>query len=165
MAARFVVFSVTTGVTVATCTAVPLETLSVVTTAVRLPAVAGSVEKVTVSEFVVAAVTLPMAPSSKLTVSLLAIGSKPKPSIVMVLALAVKFLALSVTTGVTVATCAAVPLETLSTIATAVRLPAIAGSVEKVTVSEFVVAAVTLPMAPSLKLTVSLAAVGSNPKP
>ena len=46
--------AVTTGVTVATCTAVPLLILSVVTTAVRLPAVVGLVENVTVSEVAVA---------------------------------------------------------------------------------------------------------------
>ena len=49
---------VTEGVTVATCTAAPLSTLSVVTTAVRLPAV-GAVVNVTVSEVAVAAVTMP----------------------------------------------------------------------------------------------------------
>ena len=43
LAARSAVLVVTTGVTVATCTAAPLLTLSVVTTAVRLPAVVGLV--------------------------------------------------------------------------------------------------------------------------
>ena len=54
--------------TAATCTAAPLLTLLVVTTAVRLPAVAGLVKNVTVSEVAVAAVTVPTAPSLKVTV-------------------------------------------------------------------------------------------------
>ena len=64
---------VTIGVTVATCTAAPLLTPSVVTTAVRLPAVVGLVENVTVSEVAVAAVTVPTAPSLKTTVLLPAV--------------------------------------------------------------------------------------------
>ena len=84
LAARFAVLLVTTGVTVATCTAVPLLTLSVVTTAVRLPAVVGLVENVTVSEVAVAAVTVPTAPLLKTTVLLAAVVSKPKPLMVSV---------------------------------------------------------------------------------
>ena len=67
--ARLAVLAVTTGVIVATWTAVPLPTPSVLTTAVRLPAV-GAVENVTVSEVVVAAVTVPTAPLLKTTVLL-----------------------------------------------------------------------------------------------
>ena len=47
----------------------------------------------------------------------------------------------------------------------AVRLPAVVGVVENVTVSAVEVAAVTAPTAPSLKVTVSEAAVGSKPEP
>ena len=55
------VLLVTEGVTVPTCTGEPLSTPSVVTTAVRLPAV-GAVLKVTVSAVAVAEVTMPDAP-------------------------------------------------------------------------------------------------------
>ncbi len=165
LAARLAVLVVTTGVTVATCTAAPLLTLSVVTTAVRLPAVVGSVENVTVSAVEVAVATVPTAPSLKTTVLLAAVGSKPKPLMVNVVAFAATAYVLVVTTGVTVATWTAVPLLTLSVVTTAVRLPAVVGWVENVTVSEVAVAAVTVPTAPSLKATVLLAAVGSKPKP
>ena len=60
------------------------------TTAVRLPTAVGSVENVTVSEVAVAAVTVPTAPSLKVTVLLPAVGSKPKPLIVSVVALAAR---------------------------------------------------------------------------
>ena len=68
LAPRFAVLLVTIGVTVATWTAVPLVNPLVMTTAVRLPAVFGFVENVTVSDVAVAAVTVPTAPSLKLTV-------------------------------------------------------------------------------------------------
>ncbi len=54
-----------------------------VTTAVRLPAVVGLVENVTVSAVEVAAVTVPTAPLLNVTVLLAAVGSKPKPLIVI----------------------------------------------------------------------------------
>ena len=57
-------------VTVATCTAVPLLTLLVVTTTVRLPAFFGLVENVTVIEVALAEVTVPTAPSLSTTVLL-----------------------------------------------------------------------------------------------
>ena len=107
--------------------AAPLVAPSVVTTAVRLPAVVGLVENVTVSEVAVAAVTVPTAPSLKTTVLLPAVVSKPKPLMVSVVALAARLAVLLVTTGVTVATCTAVPLLTLSVVTTAVRLPAAVG--------------------------------------
>ena len=94
---------VTTGMTAATCTAVPLLTPLVVTMAVSGPALVGFVENVTVSEVAVAAVTVPAAPSLKATV-LTPAGSKPKPLMVIVVALAARLLLLEVTTGVTVAT-------------------------------------------------------------
>ena len=68
---------VTTGMTVATCTAVPLVFPSVVTIAVRFPAAVGVCVKVTVSEVAVAAVTVPVAPSLKVTELLPGVGSKP----------------------------------------------------------------------------------------
>ncbi len=67
LAARLAVLLVTVTGTVATCTAVPLLTLLLVTMAVRLPA-AGLVEKVTVSEVAVALVTVPTAPLFSTTV-------------------------------------------------------------------------------------------------
>ena len=76
----------------------------VVTTAVKLPAVVGRVENVTVSEVNVAAVTVPTAPLLNTTVLLAAVGSKPKPLMVMVVRLAPQDVVLLVTTGVTVAT-------------------------------------------------------------
>ena len=82
----------------------PLLTVSVVTAAVRLPAVMGIVENVTVREVALAAVTLPTAPSLKATVSLAMFVSKPKPPMVMLAALAARFAVLRFTTGVTVAT-------------------------------------------------------------
>src|SRR5580704_5128525 len=112
LAAKVVMLLVTTGVTVATWTAVPLLTLSVVTTVVRLPAVVGLVENVTVSEVAVAAVTVPTAPSLKTTVLWAAVVSKAMPLIVTVAAFAARLVVLNVTTGETEATWTAVPLLT-----------------------------------------------------
>ena len=84
----------------------------------------GLVENVTVSEVAVAAVTVPTAPLLKTTVLLAAVGSKPKPLMVIVVALAARLAVLLVTTGVTVATWTAAPLLTPSVVTTAVRLPA-----------------------------------------
>ncbi len=109
---------------------------------------------------------VPEAPSLKLTVLLPAVGSKPKPLIVIVVAFAARLAVLVVTTGVTVGYLRlTAPLLTLSVVTTAVRLPAVVGLVVKFTVSEVAVAAVTVPTAPSLKTTVLLAAVVSKPKP
>src|SRR5580658_1720322 len=147
LAASVAVLLVTTGVTVATWTAAPLPTLSVVTTAVRLPAFFGLVENVTVSEVAVAAVTVPTAPSLKMTVLLAAVVEKPKPVMVTVVAVGDRLAVLLVTTGATKATWTAVPLLTLSVVTTAVRLPAVVGLTESVTVSEVAVAVVTVPTA------------------
>ena len=56
-------------------------------------------------------------------VSLAAVGSKPKPLIVIVGALAARLAVLAVTTGVTVATWTAAPLLTPSAVTMAVKLP------------------------------------------
>src|SRR5262249_19103102 len=106
--ARLVALEVTTGVTVATCTAAPLPTPFEVTTAVKLPAIR-PLRPVTVNCVLVAAVTVPV-PLLKVTLLLAAVVEKPKPLIVSVVALAARFAALEVTTGVTVATCTAAPL-------------------------------------------------------
>lgn len=136
-----------------------------VTTAVRLPAAAGLKENVTVRAVVVAAVTVPTAPLSRATELLAGVGSNPKPLITRVAALTATFAVLVVTTGTTVATSTAAPLLTLFVVTTAVRLPAVSGRVERVTVSDVAVASVTVPTAPLLKTTVLLAEVVSKPKP
>ena len=73
--------SITSGTTVAICTAEPLLTLLEVTTAVRFPAEDGSVVKVTVNDVAVAAVTTPTAPLLNVTVLLETMGSKSVPLI------------------------------------------------------------------------------------
>lgn len=165
LAARFVVLLVTTGFTVATFTGAPLLALLVVTTAVKISAAAGFVPKVTVSDVAVAAVTVPTAPSLKTTVLLPGVVSKPEPLIVSVVALANKSVTLVVITGITVATCTALPLDMELTVTIAVKLPAAVGSVDRETVKDVAVAAVTVPSAPLLNSTVLLAAVGSKPCP
>jgi hypothetical protein len=70
-----------------------------VTTAVKLPPAVGLVEKVTVSCVAEAAVTVPMAPLSNVTELLAAVSSNPKPSMVIVVALAARFAVLLVIVG------------------------------------------------------------------
>ena len=73
------------GDAVATCwEPLLLATPSVVTTAVRLPTAVGCVVKPIVSVDAVAEVTVPAAPSLKVTLSLAVFVSKPKPAIVTV---------------------------------------------------------------------------------
>ncbi len=162
---RLVVTRVTVGLIVEICTAEPLLMEFVVTTAVKLPSAAGLVPKVTVSEVALAVVTVPTAPLLKTTVLLAAVGLKPKPAIVTVLAVIEAAVVLLVTTGVTVATCTAAPVLTPPTVTMAVKLPADVGLVENVTVSEVAVAEVTVPAAPLLNVTVLLAAVVLKPVP
>lgn len=76
----------------------------VVTTAVKLPAVCGLVENVTISEVAVAVVTVPTAPLLKVTVLFAATVLKPAPVIVTVDALASNEVVVAVTAGATVAT-------------------------------------------------------------
>ena len=64
--------------TVATCTAAPLLTPLEVTTAVRLPLIAGGAVMATVSEVAVAAVTLPPAPLLKVTMLFDGVVEKPR---------------------------------------------------------------------------------------
>ncbi len=149
-ARRLAVLLVTTGVILATCTAEPLFWLLVVAMTVRLPAVAGRVENVTVSEVFVAEVTVPTALLFRTTVLREAIGSNPKPLIVSVLEFAARTPVLLVMTGLTVAICTAVPLVCPPVVTMAVRLPAALGFVEKLIVRSVAVAAVTVPTAPLL---------------
>lgn len=161
----FTVRTVTIGRAFATCTADPLLTPFVVTTAVKLPAAAGLNEKVTVRAVFVAVVTVPTAPLLRTTELLAAVGSKPKPLITNVAAFTAMCAALVVTTGITIATSIGAPLLILFVVTTAVRFAAVSGRVEKVMVSDVAVASMTVPTAPLLKTTVLLAAVVSNPKP
>lgn len=71
----------------------------------------------------------------------------------------------ALTTGVILATATAEPLLRVFVVTTAVSNPAVVGLVENETVSEVAVAAVTVPTAPLLRVTVLLLAVLSNPKP
>lgn len=158
-------FKVTTGFTVATCTAEPLASEFEVTIAVRLPTALGAVDRATVSEVAVAAVTEPTAPLLKATVLLPAVGLKPKPLIVTVVPLIARSLVELVTTGATVATCTAEPLSELLVVTMAVKLPAVVGFVLKVTVIAVLEALVTEPTAPLLKTTVLLPGVVSKPMP
>lgn len=137
----------------------------VATEAVRLPAVVGLVDRVTERDVAVAVETVPAAPLLNVSTLLPAVGSKPKPLIVSVVAPADKFTVRLVTTGITVAAWTAVPLLTPLVVTTAVKLPAVAGLVENVTVSTVAVAAVTVPTALLLKTTVLLPAMVSKPKP
>lgn len=137
----------------------------VLTTAVKDPAVAGLVEKVTVIDVAVADVTSPTAPLFKVTVLLAIVGSKPNPLITRVAPLAARLAMLLVTTGTTVATLIAEPLSSVLVVTTAVRLPAVVGEVVSVIVNEVAVAVVTVPSASLLNSTSLLAAIGSNPNP
>lgn len=164
-AAKSAVAAVTTGLTLAICTAEPLFKLPIVTMAVKLPAAVGGVSKVTVKLVADAVVTVPAAPLSNVTALLAAVASKPKPLITKVVASASIFAVLAVTTGVTFATWTAAPLLTLLLVTTAVKLPAVVGLVVNVTVNEVEVAAVTVPAAPLLNVTVLLEAVGLKAVP
>ena len=155
---------VTVGVTRATWIAAPLLILSVVTTAVKLPA-AGFVENVTVSDVEVAAVTVPTAPLLNTTVLLPAVALKPAPVMVTVGAVEEIDVVTRVTAGLTVATCTAEPLLFELVVTTAVRFPSEVGLVPKVTVKAVGVAAVTVPIAPLLKTTELLARVELKPNP
>lgn len=163
--ANAVVLDVTLGTTVATCTALPLLRLLVVTTAVRLPTVVGLVDNVTVSNVAVAVVTVPTTPLLKTTVLLAAVVEKPNPLIVIVAEFAARLVVMPVTLGITLATCTAVPLERAFVVTIAVRLPAVVGRVENVTVKVVCVAVETVPTAPLLKTTVLREATGSNANP
>jgi hypothetical protein len=142
----------------------PLDKLFVVTTAVKLPADA-RVEKVTVSDVAVAAVTVPTAPLLNTTLLFPAVVLKPNPLMTNVLAVRESVVVRSVTVGITVATCTAEPLFTLFVVTIAVKLPAEVGFVVNEMVSDVAVAEVTVPTAPLLNATVLLAAVVLKPVP
>ncbi len=123
---------------------------------------------VTVSDVVVAWVTVPAAPSLKTTFRLARSGVKPLPATVIVGVSNGKAALDEVTenggTIVAIWTTAELPRESSST--AAFRGPVRSGAVESLTVSELGVAAVTVPTAPVVvKVTKLSAAVGLNPKP
>lgn len=165
LADRFAVLLVTTGLTDATWTAVPLELLLVVTTAVRLPAAVGFVENVTVKDVAVAELTVPTAPLLNTTTLFAAVVSKPNPEMVIVDALAAKASVFTLTTGTTLAIWIAEPLACAFVVTTAVKLPTAVGLVVNVTVKDVEVAAVTDPTAPLLNVTMLSSIVVLNPTP
>ena len=165
LAAKLSVLLVTTGLTVANCTAAPLLTPFVVTIPINMSALTGKVVKVTVSEVAVAAVTIPAAPLSKTTMLLPEIVSKPNPWMISTVAVAARSAMLLFTTGAITATWTAAPLLKLFVVTIAFRFPAAVGSVVRDTVRLVSVAAVTVPTAPLSNATVLLPTVGSNPKP
>lgn len=137
----------------------------VVTITVNEPAVAGFVEKVTVIDVALAAVTSPTAPLFRVTLLFAIVVSNPNPLITSDVPLAARFAMLLVTTGMTVATFTAAPLSSVLVVIMAVRSPAVVGDVERVTVRDVAVAVVTVPTAPLLNTTVLFAATGSKPNP
>lgn len=136
----------------------------VTTMAVKLPAVLGLIENVTTSDVFVAVVTVPIALLLKATRFCAAVGLKPNPLIVTVVALADWFTVLLVTTGREFATCTADPLLIPFVVTIAVRLPE-PGLKENVTVIEVADAAVTVPTAPLFSTTELFPATASKPKP
>lgn len=164
-AANAVVLDVTVGTTRATCTALPLLRLLVVTMAVRFPTLDGLVDNVKVNKLAVAAVTVPTTPLLKATVLLAAVVENPNPLIVIVAEFAPRFAVLLVMTGTTLAICTGFPLAREFVVTTAVRLPAAVGRVDNVTVRVLCVAEVTVPTAPLLKTTRLRDATGSKANP
>ena len=69
-----------------------------------MPTAVGFVENVTVSDVAVAVVTVPTAPLLNTRVLLPAVGSKPKPLMITVVASEERLVVTLVTTGATVAT-------------------------------------------------------------
>lgn len=136
-----------------------------VTDAVKLPAIVGLVEKVTVRLVVVAPVTVPTAPLLNVTELFAATELKPTPLITKVFAVIDWAVVDGLTVGTIVATWTAAPFVRLLVVTMAVRLPTLVGRVVRISVKEVAVAAVTRATAPFDKRTVLLAAMVSKPKP
>ncbi len=107
----------------------------------------GFVENVTVSDVVVAVVTVPTAPLSKTTVLFAAIGSKLVPVIVSVVAVAAMLVVVDDTVGDTLAMAVAVLLRP-PVVTTTVSGPPTLGNAARVTLNDVEVAAVIIPTAP-----------------
>ena len=118
----------------------------------------------TVSEVVVADVTVPTAPLSKTTVLFAAIGSKLVPVIVSVVAVAAMLVAVTVTVGETLAIAVAALLNP-PVVTTTDKGPPTSGNAASVTLSDVEVAAVIIPTAPWLKAMELFVIVESKPKP
>ena len=150
---KLVVCGVIAGITVATCTAVPLLTLDDLTVVVSVPAV--RFVTATSSWFADTTVTVPAVPPVKVTVVPVV---KPKPLMVKIWAvvpLATRLTLPEDTTGATVVTCTAAPLLTLSVPTEALRIVPTARPLRPlrpVTVNWVGVAAVTVPVTPPLKV-------------
>jgi hypothetical protein len=128
-----------------------------VTIAVKLPAEVGAVVRLMVRVVAVAAVTVPTAPLLKTTALLTAVVENPTPVMIRVLVFAAKrAVVLVVTIGLTSAIETPELPTMLLEVIDAVRVPAAAGLVENVTVSDVAVAAVTTPTAPLFKVTTFL---------
>ena len=143
----------------------PLLTLLLVIIAVSEPTLTGLVPNVTTRLVAVADVTVPVAPLLNTTVLLPAVVLNPKPLMVIVFAVRAKLVVFAVTTGRTLATCTAEPLDVPLVVTMAVSDPAAVGLVLNVTVSDVAVAVVTVPTAPLLNTTVLLLAVLLKPVP
>ena len=94
--------------------------------------------------------TTPSAPLLNTTVLLAAVVLKPLPWIVIVSAVAARFVTLVVTTGLTVPTRIEEPLLMPLVVTVAFRLPEVGGDVSK-TVSDVAVAESTVPVTPESK--------------
>jgi hypothetical protein len=152
------------AITVATCTAAPLEPPNDVTTAVRDPRF-GACVNVRVSDVDVAEATV-NAPLLRTTWLPAAVESKPVPAMTSVVGELTALLAElreTVGAGTTLATCTGDPLDRPKDVTTAVSAPRL-GACESDTVSCVAVAAVTEP-APLLRMTILPAAVGSKLNP
>ena len=125
----------------------------------------GRVEKDTVSEVVVAFVTVPMAPLLKVNTLFDAVVLKPKPLMVIVDSSPPRVVVLLLIKPIMLATCTPEALETELVVTVAVKLPTEVGLVLNVTVSRVAVALVTVPIAPLLKETTFREATGSKPEP
>lgn len=109
------------------------------------------------------AVTTPMALRLNATELLAGVVENPVPAIIKVVALIALLGGLTVfTVGAitTVATWTGLLLSPPLVVTTAVRVPLLLGGVIKETINWVEVAAVTIPTAPRLKITVFLAAIG-----
>lgn len=169
LAARLALLEVTVGAvpfetTFATLTAVPLDRELVVTDALRTPTAVGFVVMVMVSSVAVAAATVPTGPPAKVTVLLVRTGSKPNPLMTSAEPFSAKLVSAAVTTGLNVATWTADADATPLVVTIAVNEPA-HGFLENVTVNDVAVAAVTVPRAPLLNVTVLSAGVVLKPLP
>ena len=136
------------------------------TTAVNAPTLVGCVERVTVNDVAVAALTAPTAPLLNVTLLLPGVVSNPVPVMVTDVSVTIRLVVTAVTTGAIFATWTAAPLPTPLVVTNAFMLPPAVGAVLMSTVKLVAVAAETVPIAPLSNKTILLAGVVAlNPKP